>query len=136
MVCLDFRSIEIFDTDIIHEDRFIRIGYSYKTRLLTVVFCERDDEHIRIISARGATAEKRDFMKKDYDLKKMRTRPAKVYPEAAKTAINVRLDTSVVANIKYEAHRLGIPYQTLINSILHRFTTGELIDKGIKKTGS
>ncbi|MES2802105.1 MAG: CopG family antitoxin [Bdellovibrionota bacterium] len=75
-------------------------------------------------------------MKKDYDLKKIKTRPGKVYPEAAKTAINVRLDTSVVADIKYEAHRLGIPYQTLINSILHRFTTGELVDKGMKKSGS
>ncbi len=75
-------------------------------------------------------------MKKDLDLKKMKQRPGRVYPEAAKTAINVRLDTSVVADIKYEAHRLGIPYQTLINSVLHRFTTGELIDKGIKKTGS
>lgn len=60
-VFLDFRSIEIFDADITHEDRFIRIGYSYKTRLLTVVFCERDDEHIRIISARGATAEEREL---------------------------------------------------------------------------
>lgn len=76
-------------------------------------------------------------MKKDFDLKKMKSRPARaVDPEALKTAINIRLDAIVVANIKYEAIRLGIPYQTLINSVLHRFTTGELVDKGIKKTGS
>ncbi len=58
-VFLDLRSLELFDHSTEHEDRFIQVGYSYKTRLLTVVFCERDNEHIRIISARRASAEER-----------------------------------------------------------------------------
>ncbi len=70
-------------------------------------------------------------MKKEYDLKKLRKRPGKVKvdPEAVKTPVSIRLDGSVLAALKTEADRLGIPYQTLIGSILHRFSTGELIDK-------
>ncbi len=77
-------------------------------------------------------------MKKEYDLKKMKKRPGpvKVYPEAAKVAINIRLDAIVVNDLKDEAERLGLPYQTLINSVLHRFVTGELVDKPSKKTGT
>ena len=77
-------------------------------------------------------------MKKEYDLKSMKRKPGKtkVYPEAGKVAINVRLDAMVVSDLKDEAKRLGLPYQTLINSVLHRFVTGQLVDKPSKKTGS
>ncbi|PWU21526.1 MAG: hypothetical protein C5B49_02530 [Bdellovibrio sp.] len=77
-------------------------------------------------------------MKKEYDLKKLKKRPGpiKVYPEAAKTAITIRLDAIVVSELKTEAHRMGLPYQTLINSVLHRFVTGELVDKQAKRTGT
>ena len=38
------------------EDRFIRLGFSQKERLLLVVFCERNvGQTVRIISARKAT---------------------------------------------------------------------------------
>jgi predicted DNA binding CopG/RHH family protein len=74
-------------------------------------------------------------MKKEYDLKKLRKRegPTKVYPEAAKVAINIRLDAMVVNDLKIEAMRLGIPYQTLINSVLHRYLTGDLVENKSKK---
>ncbi|HMN69516.1 MAG TPA: CopG family antitoxin [Bdellovibrionales bacterium] len=77
-------------------------------------------------------------MKKEYDLRSMKRRPGKTktYPEAAKIAINIRLDAILVSDLKDEAERMGIPYQTLINSILHRFATGQLVDKPSKKTGS
>jgi predicted DNA binding CopG/RHH family protein len=77
-------------------------------------------------------------MKKEYDLKSMKRRPGKtkVYPEAAKVAINIRLDAVLVSDLKNEAERLGIPYQTLINSVLHRFATGQFVEKPSKKTGS
>ena len=45
------------------EDRFIRIGFSTKDRLLLVVFCERNANVIRIVSARKATPKE----KKDYE---------------------------------------------------------------------
>jgi predicted DNA binding CopG/RHH family protein len=72
-------------------------------------------------------------MKKEYDFKSMKRRPLKTYPEASKVAITIRLDVKLIVGIKDEAVRLGIPYQTLINSILHRFVTGELTDKNNKK---
>lgn len=69
-------------------------------------------------------------MKKEYDFSKMKRRPGKVkvYPEAAKTAISIRLDSLDLAKLQTEAYRLGIPYQTFIGSVLHRYVTGELID--------
>ena len=69
-------------------------------------------------------------MKKEYELSKLKKRPGKlkVDPEASKTAISIRLDAEVLADLRSEAERLGIPYQTLIGSVLHRFTSGDLID--------
>ena len=70
-------------------------------------------------------------MKKEYDLKNLKKRPgkAKVDPDASKLPISLRLDGSVIAFFKSEAERLGMPYQTLISSILHQYSTGELIEK-------
>jgi predicted DNA binding CopG/RHH family protein len=70
-------------------------------------------------------------MKDEYDLGKMKRRPRKpkVDPEASKTMISIRLDGNLLGDLKREALRLGIPYQTLISSVLHRFVTGELVDK-------
>lgn len=42
------------------EDRFIRIGFSTKQRLLLVVFCERSADVIRIVSARKATPKEKE----------------------------------------------------------------------------
>lgn len=42
--------------DILHEDRFILIGYSRRQRLLYVVHAEVQNDVIRIISARKATS--------------------------------------------------------------------------------
>lgn len=70
-------------------------------------------------------------MKKEYDLNKLKKRPGKVKsdPEAAKIPISIRLDGSVLADLRTEAERLGIPYQTFIGSILHRYTQQELVDR-------
>jgi len=54
----DPRATEFFDPDHLEdEDRFLRVGYSTKDRLLLVVFCERcDGDVVRLISARRATS--------------------------------------------------------------------------------
>jgi uncharacterized protein (DUF4415 family) len=69
-------------------------------------------------------------MKREYNLGKLRKRPGKVKidPDAAKTPISIRLDGAVLADLRSEADRLGIPYQTLIGSVLHRYAQGELVD--------
>ena len=70
-------------------------------------------------------------MKKEYDLKKLKRRPgkAKVDKNAAKVPISLRIDGGIIATLKTEAERLGIPYQTHIGSILHQYANGELIEK-------
>ena len=70
-------------------------------------------------------------MKKEYDLKKLKKRPstAKTSADAAKVPISIRLDGGELAELRTEAERLGIPYQTLIGSILHRYVSGELLDR-------
>ncbi len=62
-------------------------------------------------------------MKKEYDLKKLKRRESKpkVSPEAAKVPISLRIDGADLADIRTEAQRLGLPYQTLVSSILHRY---------------
>jgi predicted DNA binding CopG/RHH family protein len=69
-------------------------------------------------------------MKKEYDLKALKKRPSKIKvdADAAKTPISIRLDGSTLADLRSEAERLGIPYQTLIGSVLHRYAHGELVD--------
>ena|SRR3990167_1305968 len=42
--------------------------------------------------------------------------------------INVRLTREDLANLKDRAEEEGIPYQTLVTSILHRYLFGRLVD--------
>ena len=57
----DTLAVEFFNPDHSKEEhRYIRSGYSSVSRLLIVVFCERNDaETIRLISARKATKNER-----------------------------------------------------------------------------
>jgi predicted DNA binding CopG/RHH family protein len=70
-------------------------------------------------------------MKKEYDLRKLKKRsgPLRTNRDAAKIPVSIRLDGSVLAALRTEAERLGIPYQTLIGSVLHRYANHQLIDR-------
>jgi len=43
--------------------------------------------------------------------------------------VNIRISSMVLDEIQTRAVEDGMPYQTLISSILHRFITGRLIEK-------
>ena len=43
--------------------------------------------------------------------------------------VNIRIAGSVLEEIKRRSQREGIPYQTLISSILHKYVTDRLIDE-------
>ena len=51
--------LALYITDYGHSDRAMLIGESIKRRLLLVVFIDKADQEIRIISARRATAHER-----------------------------------------------------------------------------
>ena len=43
--------------------------------------------------------------------------------------VNIRVTSKVLEEIQTLAVENGIPYQTLISSVLHRYVSGRLIDK-------
>jgi predicted DNA binding CopG/RHH family protein len=48
----------------------------------------------------------------------------------AKTArVSIRLTATDLAALKHKAQAEGIPYQTLIGSILHKYVTGQLMPR-------
>ncbi|MEK6553819.1 MAG: BrnT family toxin [Bdellovibrionota bacterium] len=52
----DASALEYFDAlHSVDEDRLVRVGFSERGRILVVIYCEREIELIRIISARTAT---------------------------------------------------------------------------------
>jgi predicted DNA binding CopG/RHH family protein len=70
------------------------------------------------------------IMKDEYDFSKAkRVDPKRIDPDAIKIPTSLRLDANDVSKIRDEADRLGIPYQTLIGSIIHRYVNGQLLDK-------
>lgn len=69
-------------------------------------------------------------MENEYDLKSMKQRPKReADPEALKMSIHLRLDAIIVSDIKEKAEKMGLPYQTLINSVLKQYLNGEFVSK-------
>ena len=44
--------------------------------------------------------------------------------------INIRLSSKDLRALQSRALREGVPYQTLVASVLHRYVVGQLVDKG------
>ena len=43
--------------------------------------------------------------------------------------VNIRLSEKIINELKAKSLEEGIPYQTLITSILHKYTSGKLVEK-------
>jgi predicted DNA binding CopG/RHH family protein len=43
--------------------------------------------------------------------------------------VNIRLDSHDLRRLRIIALREGLPYQTLLGSILHKFATGQLVER-------
>jgi len=64
-VFFDEKGIEFFDeSNSNKEDRFLLLGISHKLRLLLVCYCSREEDSVRLISARKATT----IESKEYNL--------------------------------------------------------------------
>jgi len=44
-------------------------------------------------------------------------------------AISLRISNYDLEKLKEKAERFGMPYQTLINSVLHKYVTNQLLDE-------
>ena len=50
--------------------------------------------------------------------------------------INIRLTNEDLLNLKKRAEEEGLPYQTLVNSIIHKFLSGRLVEsRSLRRTG-
>lgn len=49
--------------------------------------------------------------------------------------VNIRLSSIDLSDIQVRAMEEGVPYQTLIASVLHKYVTGRLSDKSQRITG-
>ena len=47
--------------------------------------------------------------------------------------INIRLSSRDLRALQARAVKEGIPYQTLVSSVLHKFVDGQLVDKAANK---
>ena len=43
--------------------------------------------------------------------------------------INIRISANTLEKVKQRAAEEGIPYQTLISSVIHKYVTGKLVDE-------
>jgi len=49
--------------------------------------------------------------------------------------VNIRISETVLEELKKRSQEEGIPYQTLISSVLHKFVTNRLVDeKAIRRS--
>jgi predicted DNA binding CopG/RHH family protein len=64
----------------------------------------------------------------------------KKYKEAAQATfikdrrVNIRLSSPDLMDIQARAAEEGVPYQTLISSVLHKFVTGRFVEKPSRLT--
>ena len=47
--------------------------------------------------------------------------------------INIRLSSRDLRSLQARALREGVPYQTLVSSVLHKYVDGQLVDKAADK---
>ena len=62
-----------------------------------------------------------------HEIKKLK-RVAKNTAKKSKR-INIRISEQDLIALRSKALQLGIPYQTLVSSIIHRYLKGDLVDK-------
>ena len=50
--------------------------------------------------------------------------------------VNIRLSSVDLTDIQVKAMEEGVPYQTLISSVLHKYVSGKLVERSPKPTKS
>ena len=60
---------------------------------------------------------------------KILQKSAKQFVKKQETKMNIRISSSELDKIKEVAEQEGLKYQTFVKSILHKYITGQLVDK-------
>jgi predicted DNA binding CopG/RHH family protein len=56
---------------------------------------------------------------------------AKEFVKKRETKMNIRISPVELEKIKQRAQQEGLKYQTFIKSVLHKYITGQLVDKNL-----
>jgi predicted DNA binding CopG/RHH family protein len=75
------------------------------------------------------------LLKRVKDVEKEIAQHRRVAEESFKrdARINIRLSSRDLRALQARALKEGIPYQTLVSSVLHKFVDGQLVDKAANK---
>jgi predicted DNA binding CopG/RHH family protein len=67
------------------------------------------------------------------NLDEEKKRYSKIFKESSKKSerVTINLTKKDLTDLKIKASVEGLPYQTLIGSVLHKYVTGKLVEKGI-----
>jgi predicted DNA binding CopG/RHH family protein len=85
---------------------------------------DKEEKEILDSFERGEWVSTPDLKK---EIKKHREFAAKTLKKDRR--VNIRMSSKVLEALKTVAAENGIPYQTLMSSILHKYVSGRLIDK-------
>jgi predicted DNA binding CopG/RHH family protein len=77
-----------------------------------------------------------DIAKIENDSNNIKTlqQSAKQFVKKQETKMNIRISSSELDKIKVVAEQEGLKYQTFVKSILHKYITGQLVDKRVIST--
>ncbi len=67
----------------------------------------------------------------DQDNIKKIQKSAKEFVKKRETKMNIRISSNELEKIKQRAEQEGLKYQTLVKSVLHKYITGQLVDKTV-----
>ena len=68
-------------------------------------------------------------IKHDKENSKLLKKSAKAFVKKEETKMNIRISSSELEKIKAIALQEGLKYQTFIKSVLHKYSTGQLIEE-------
>lgn len=86
------------------------------------MFQDDEDEHVLLNALESGTLKSSANAKKE----KQKAKLAAAKYLSNKIRVNLRLYSKDIELIKHKAAQKGLPYQTLISSVLHQYATNQL----------
>ena len=86
-----------------------------------------DNEERELMEAFEKAKYSETFKPSEEDQKKLRNAAKKFISSEKK--MNIRIDPYELEKIKERAAREGLRYQTFVKSVLHKYITGQLVEK-------